>query len=84
MGRAMALLTSVFGKTLHDRRRSLIAWSLGLALLTVSYLAFWPSVQEQPGFDEIIEQYPEALRAMFNIDDLTSPEGFLNTELFSA
>ena len=78
------MLRNVFLKTLRDQRRSLLWWGIGVVALTSLTVAFYPAFSDVPDFDEIFEQMPEALTRMFagEFTDLTSPEGFLNGQLF--
>ncbi len=78
------MLRNVFLKTLRDQRRSLLWWGIGLVALTSLTVAFYPVFSDAPEFDELFEQMPEALSRMFagEFTDLTSPEGFLNSQLF--
>ena len=78
------MLANVFLKTLRDGRRSLLWWGIGLVALTSLTVAFYPTFSDAPEFDDLFEQMPEALGRMFagEFTDLTSPEGFLNSQLF--
>ena len=78
------MLGNVFLKTLRDQRRSLIWWAIGLVSLTSLTVAFYPAFSDAPEFDELFEKMPEALGRMFagEFTDFTSPEGFLNSQLF--
>ena len=78
------MLRNVFLKTLRDQRRSLLWWGIGVVALTSLTVAFYPAFSDAPEFDELFEQMPEALTRMFagEFTDLTSPEGFLNSQLF--
>ena len=78
------MLANVFLKTLRDGRRSLLWWGIGLVALTSLTVAFYPAFSDAPDFNELFEQMPEALGRMFagEFTDLTSPEGFLNSQLF--
>ncbi len=78
------MLGNVFLKTLRDQRRSLLWWGIGLVALTSLTVAFYPAFSDAPDFEELLEQMPEALTKMFagEFTDLTSPEGFLNSQLF--
>ena len=78
------MLRNVFLKTLRDQRWSLMWWGIGLVALTSLTVAFYPVFSDAPDFEEIFEQMPEALGRMFagEFTDLTSPEGFLNSQLF--
>ncbi len=78
------MLRSVFGKTLDDQRRSSIGWLIGIAALIAFTVGFWPSMEGQTGqFTEMMEQMPEAMRAMMGTTDIASPSGFLSSQLFS-
>lgn len=72
----------VFVQTLRDRRRSLIGWSLAIGLLALAYTAMYPAFQDMQ-IDELTRNVPEAMREMFSLDEMASPEGFLNGELFT-
>ncbi len=78
------MLRNVFLKTLRDQRRSLLWWGIGVVALTSLTVAFYPAFSDVPDFDELFEQMPEALTKLFagEFTDLTSPEGFLNSQLF--
>ncbi|HWG90936.1 MAG TPA: ABC transporter permease subunit [Candidatus Thermoplasmatota archaeon] len=79
------LLRSVWGKTLWDQRRSLLGWMAATAGVTFLIGSMWPSVQAQSDqFQELIETYPPALKALFSINEISTPAGFLQTQLFSA
>lgn len=77
---------SVALKTLRDYRRSLVWWSLGIVGFVALYAAIYPTVQDLPDIDELLDSYPEALRAFIGATDgldFSSPEGYLQTEAFS-
>ena len=78
-------ISTLIGQTLRLRRMSLLAWSLSLAGLIVTYVAMFPSV-EGIDFEAILEQYPKELLRAFGFDDtitqLSTAIGFINTELF--
>ncbi len=80
------MLGNVFLKTLRDQRWSLMWWGIGLVGLTSITVAFYPTFSEVPASfsEQIFEQMPEALTKMFvgEFMDLTSPEGFLNSQIF--
>ena len=54
-----------------------------VALVAVT-LAFYPSMQDMEGLDELTEEMPEALLRAFagRVTDFTSPVGFLNSQLY--
>lgn len=77
------MLSSVFAKTIRDQRRSLVGWGLCLVALVSLLAALWPSFRDMPGLATLVEDYPEPLRELFAMDDLTTPQGFLDAELYS-
>ncbi|HZJ50212.1 MAG TPA: hypothetical protein VFF07_05025 [Actinomycetota bacterium] len=49
-------------KTLHDRRRALIGWSMGVLGITAMCVSLWPTIEEQAAdFQKLIDNYPDAL-----------------------
>ena len=78
------MLRNIVLKTLRDRRRSLLLWGLGLAAVAAMMIAFYPVIREATFISEYLESFPEEFMALFagEITDYTSPEGYLNGELF--
>jgi beta-exotoxin I transport system permease protein len=73
-------------KTLRDSRRAIAWWSLGLVAMTALMVAVFPAVRDNPQLNDLVDQYPEALKAFiaFGGDlDYTSGAGYLGSELFS-
>ncbi len=77
-------LSTVFGKTLRDQRRSLIGWLIGTALLITYVVAFWPVAERSLGeLSQVVESMPEAFRAMMGEPDFGTAQGYLSTQLFA-
>lgn len=78
------MLRSVFYKTLRDQYRPILWWGSSLIALALMVTLFYPSIQEMPGFNALIESAPEALMRAFigDVTDITGPEGYLNSQLF--
>ncbi len=73
-------------RALGDRRRSLVAWALGMAAYVAMIASVFPSIRGSRQLDQLVKQYPDVLKAMFGIGDrfsLTSGPGYLDSELFS-
>lgn len=78
------MLRTVFTKALRDQRRSFLGWSLGLVLLVLLEAALWPSIRDMPDLQQFLNNYPEAMRKLFGLEEFGTGTGFLNAELFSA
>lgn len=62
--------------------RSLIWWTVGVVAIVLFTVAFFPAVQGSPGFDELMEQLPESVRPLIGTIDITSPVGYLLSQLY--
>lgn len=76
-------LHNIFLKTLKEKRFTLLWWSFGIITLDLMILAFYPSIANNPQFNQILLTLPPALFKAFmgNITDITSVEGYLNSKL---
>ena len=80
------MFRNIFVKTLRDRRRSMVWWFLGtfgyLVAITATYTFF---VEQQDVYESLLENYPDALLAMFGVESgaaLFSPDGYLTSQAF--
>ena len=78
------MLRNIFTKSLRDQRKSLTFWGIGIAALSLVTVLFYPSIREVPDFSKLLED-SDALARVFTggFTDLTSPEGYLNSQLYS-
>lgn len=75
---------ALLSKSLRDRRRGIIGWSLGIIGLVVVQMSVYPTVRDSSsGWESATESFPEVFREMFRITDYTSETGYLTTELMS-
>ncbi|MGD9695915.1 MAG: ABC transporter permease subunit [Thermoleophilia bacterium] len=77
---------TVLVRSLRDQRRSTIWWIAGLLALAALVMAFYPTVRDDPSLDDLVESYPEALRALMGGAeslDYSSAAGYLNQEILS-
>ena len=73
-----------FVRALRLRSRSLIGWAIGTAAFVAMMLAVFPVVRDDTTFDELLEEYPEPIRALIGGDvSLSTGPGFLSAELYS-
>ena len=64
------LLTSVYGRTLWERRRTMLFWLAGLCGLAALTMSFWPSLRDnQQDFAGVLKLVPKEFFAMFGIGD---------------
>jgi ABC-2 type transport system permease protein len=79
----MALL--VTDRALRGRRRSLLAWTLGVTAYVTLMAAFYSSIQNSD-VQDALDSYPDELKAFFGGSkafDLSTFHGYLNVELYS-
>ena len=77
---------SVLVKSLNDLRRGFTWWAVGLVGYVALIVSVYPTVRDNPDLNELVESYPEALRAFISFGgqfDFTSAAGYLGSELFS-
>ena len=67
---------------LRLRWRSLMWWTLGVVALVALSDAFYPSIAGDPSLNEVMEQIPESLRPLLGPEDITSPVGYLASQLY--
>ncbi|MUU72494.1 ABC transporter permease subunit [Pseudarthrobacter sp. GA104] len=79
------MLTNVLAKALRDQGRALLGWCISVALLIAMYVAFWPTVRDQPSMSDLLDQMPEAFRALFASSgaDMSTPTGYVQVELLA-
>lgn len=69
----------------REHRRSLLWWGVGITLFIGINLVFYPSIRDSTGLSDYSKDMPEAVRALFvgGELDLTSPSGYLNSQIFA-
>jgi ABC-2 type transport system permease protein len=67
-------------QTLRQSRRGLLGWLVGIAAMTALYAASYKSIAGVKA--AAIANYPDALKRALNLQDLTSPAGYLNSTVF--
>ncbi|MEN6574640.1 hypothetical protein, partial [Methanobacterium aggregans] len=62
-------------KTLGDKKYTILWWSIGVVLLNLVVVLFYPSVSSVPEYNQILQEMPPALLNLFagNITSFTSP-----------
>lgn len=76
------MFSSVFMKTLYDKRWFLFGWMLGSVALLALTAAFFPSMKES-GIDQLFKSIPPAMKNMVgDISDYSSFPGYLGSAVF--
>lgn len=75
----------ILRRSLLDRRRGLVGWGIGVVALVLVTVLFYPSIEGNQELNELLEDYPDAARALIGAGelDLVSPAGYLNSQLFA-
>lgn len=71
---------------LTERRRSLIGWTIGATAMTLAMAAVYPSIRDTGAeLQSYVESLPQGLIDAFGLGgaSLTSPEGYLTSQLYS-
>jgi ABC-2 type transport system permease protein len=69
------------GWALSRQRRSLIAWAIAVAGVSLLYLSFWPSM-EGMDIDAMTENLPDGMVDAMGYDRIDTPAGYLNTTVY--
>lgn len=69
--------------TVRMQRRGAIIWGVVLGLYSAAIVATFPTFGDMEQMDELMRAYPEGLREAFNIEDMGTPEGFLDSQIFN-
>lgn len=75
-------MASILRKSLFERKRSLIWWSIGLFLFVLMTVSLYPTVRDSTGMDELLDELPAAFKAFVGERSFTSPLGYLQGRLF--
>lgn len=62
--------------------RSLTWWVVGVVAVVIFSIAFYPAIEGSPGFDELMTQLPESVRPLIGTLDITSPIGYLLSQVY--
>jgi ABC-2 type transport system permease protein len=81
------MFSSVFAKSIWERRRSIVWWTIGMVALAGLTVAFYPSIRnDAESFEDLFEAFPPELLSMFGVDDaasLVTATGLVNSRLYA-
>lgn len=67
---------------LRLRRVSLIAWAVAIAVLMLLLIGVYPSIRDSPDLNAVYGSLSPNAQALLGGSDLTSPVGYLSTQVF--
>jgi ABC-2 type transport system permease protein len=62
---------------------ALLVWAASIAGLVLLIVAFYPAVRDNPSLNDLYSNLNPSMQALLGGSDLTSPVGYLNTQLFA-
>lgn len=75
---------TLYFKMWRDHWKSLLSWTLVTITLVSIQMSVYPSIAKSgKDFETFLDNYPDAIKKIFRIQDYTSGAGFLSTELYS-
>ena len=79
------MFRNVFFKTIWDRRKSILWWTIGAVLITAWVVAVYPVLRDSIDMQAFIEQFPPEMMAIAGIDPATflTGAGYLQAQLYS-
>lgn len=78
--------TEIFRRVMAGRRKSLIWWAIGVFAMMLLVLVSYPAVRDQPSLSDLLDDYPDFVQQILGLAgglDLTSPAGYLNSQVFA-
>ncbi len=75
----------MIAKSLHDYRRALIGWAIGLSVFMAAYLGIYGNIKQNPDIygQQALAKFPGALKdLMGGLQDFTSGAGYLQTVVY--
>jgi ABC-2 type transport system permease protein len=74
---------SILIKTLRDQRQGLFWWFIGVTALGLVTVLLYPSIGAAPEMERLLDELPPVAQVFIgDIVDITSPTGYLNSQLF--
>jgi beta-exotoxin I transport system permease protein len=80
------MLSTLFGKRLWDRRRTIVWWLVGIAALVLVTVAFYPTISDQRDQYAKLFEGMKDVSTMFGVDDIaeiTEPAGYVTSQIYA-
>jgi len=76
-------MSSIFIKTLYDKRWFILGWSLGMIILAVLMLAFYPAFSQDNGIADLAKHLPKQFQGLIGDPNLLKEiNNYIATQLF--
>jgi ABC-2 type transport system permease protein len=82
-GFTVIAMLEFFRYDVRKRVRESVTLTLGMVVLTVLDIWVYPSFRDSFDEDELLDAYPQQLLKLFDIETMSSLEGFLSFELYA-
>ncbi len=67
---------------LREQRPALLGWALALAAIAAMYLAFWPTMGDNPEMQALVDGLPEAIVVGMGWDRIATAAGYLESTIY--
>jgi ABC-2 type transport system permease protein len=81
--RSRGTIFALIFQTIRLQLRGALIWGVVLGLYSAAIVATFPTFGDMEQMDQLMQAYPEGIREAFNIEDMSTPEGFLDSQIFS-
>lgn len=76
-------MRNVWTKTLYDKRAFIIGWSLGLIVLGLLMIIFYPAFHQDNGLDQLVKNLPAAFQSIVgNLANLKQLPSYIGSQLY--
>ncbi len=77
------MLSSIFLKTMYEKRWFILFWSLGVVAMSMLMIGFYHSFS-QGGFDQVYKNLPKSFQGLVgNLNSLKTVPGYVSQEVFA-
>ncbi|MEO8323216.1 MAG: ABC transporter permease subunit [Actinomycetota bacterium] len=71
-------------QSIKEQKKAFFGWGIGVLALVLITVLFYPSIKGQESFNDITKNMPDAVKALMGGEDLVSPVGYINSQLFQS
>lgn len=76
--------TTLIKRVISEHKRGIFGWTLGIVTLVVIQLGVYPTIRSSASdWSSLTDEFPDAIKKIFRMQDYASERGYLSTELLS-